>query len=66
MAFNFFNQHLNKVAELRGGSRVFSKGGGADFQKNFANFVDLFFRLTELIFRALPKHDLVSVLTKKL
>ena len=65
MAFNFFNQHLNKVAELRGGSRVFSKRG-ADFQKNFANFVDLFFRLTELIFRALPKHDLVSVLTKKL
>ena len=30
----------------------------ADFQNIF---VDLFFRSTELIFRALPKHDLVSV-----
>ena len=27
----------------RGGSRIFSRGGGADFQKIFQNFDDLFF-----------------------
>ena len=36
-------------------------GGGADFQKIFENFVDLFFRSTKLIFRALPKHCFVPI-----
>ena len=29
--------------QCRGGSRIFSRGGGADFQKIFQNFDDLFF-----------------------
>ena len=34
----------------------FSRGGGAEFQKIFENFDDLFFfRSIRLIFRALPK-----------
>ena len=34
-----------------------SQGGGvSDFQKENWNFVDLFFRLTKLIFWALPNH----------
>ena len=37
------------MAELRGGSRVFSRGG-ADFQKTFENFDDLFYRSTKLYF----------------
>ena len=49
-----------KNITLNHGSRIFSRGGGG-FQKIFENFVDLFFRSTELIFRALPKHDLVPV-----
>ena len=28
---------------VRGGSRIFSRGGGGDFQQNFQNFDDLFF-----------------------
>ena len=49
----------------RGGSRIFSRGG-ADFQKIFENFDDLFFffRSTKLIFRALPKHGFVPILAK--
>ena len=40
-------------------------GGGADFQKVFENFDDLFFlRSTKLIFRALPKHGFVPILAK--
>ena len=41
---------------VRGGSRIFSRGGGgAEFQKISKNFCDdLFFRLTKLIFRS-PK-----------
>ena len=27
--------------QIRGGSRIFSKGAGAAFQKDFGNFVDL-------------------------
>ena len=49
--------------EYRGGSRIFSRGG-ADFQKFFENFVNLFVRSTEFIFQALPKHGLVPVLGK--
>ena len=30
------------ASQVRGGSRIFSRGG-ADFQKTFENFVDLFF-----------------------
>ena len=41
----------------------FSRGGGG-FSKFFRNFVDLFFRSTELIFRALPTHSLVPVSAK--
>ena len=40
----------------------FSRGGG-DFEK-FSKFCRSFFRSTELIFRALPKHGLVRVLAK--
>ena len=42
----------------------FSRGGGADFQKIFQNFHDLFFRSTKLIFRALPKHCFAPILDK--
>ena len=41
--------------KIRGG-HGFSRGGGANFQKSFENFDDLFFRSTKLIFRALLKH----------
>ena len=34
----------------------FSRGGGEDFPKCFENFVDLFYRSTILILRALSKH----------
>ena len=48
------SKKTNFLIGIRGGSRIFSRGGGADFQKNFENFVDLFFfRSTKLIFRAL-------------
>ena len=42
--------------ELRGGSKIFSRGQGADFQKKLEIFDDLFLRLTKLIFQALQKH----------
>ena len=51
---------VKKRILFRGGSRIFSRGG-ADFQKIFENFVDLFFRSTKLIFRALPKHCFVPI-----
>ena len=47
---NTFIHHI-----LQGADLGFSRGGGADFQKNFENFYDLF-RSTKLIFRALLKH----------
>ena len=53
-------------SQTRGGSRIFSRGG-ADFQKNFKIFVDLFLFFswsTQLIFWALPKHFLVPVLAE--
>ena len=55
----------NKIVS-RGGSRIFSRGGGgADFQKIFQNFDDLFIlRATKLIFRALPKHCFAPILAK--
>ena len=35
----------------RGGSRIFSRGGGgADFQKIFQNFDDLFFKVHQIDF----------------
>ena len=49
---------------------IFSGGGGGgvccdlDFQQIFENFVNLFFRSTEIIFRALPKHGFNPVLAK--
>ena len=45
---------------VRGGSRIFSRGGGG-FSKILSAF---FFRSTELIFRAIPTHSLVPVLAK--
>ena len=62
--------HLRKVKKkliiIRGGSRIFSRGGGADFRKIFQNFDDLFFffRSTKLIFWALPKHCFAPILAK--
>ena len=53
------------VAPLAGADLGFSRGGGADFQKIFQNFDDLFFfRSTKLIFRALPKHCFAPTLAK--
>ena len=52
-----FSSNVNRffLPVVRGGSRIFSRGG-ADFQKIFENFDDLFFfRSIRLIFRALPK-----------
>ena len=59
------NQNQNYTATSRGGSRIFSRGG-ADFQKIFQNFDDLFFffRSTKLIFRALPKYCFAPILAK--
>ena len=34
---------LPKIKATRGGSKIFLRGGGADFQKIFENFVDPFF-----------------------
>ena len=53
-------------ASLSGADLGFSRGGGADFQKIFQNFDDLFFffRSTKLIFRALPKHCFGPTLAK--
>ena len=51
------------MIENRGGPRIFSRGERI-FKKIFENFVDLYFRSTELIFRALPKHGFVTVLAK--
>ena len=45
-----YQKRQKAMAMDRGGSRIFSREG-ADFQKNFENFVELFlFRLTKLIF----------------
>ena len=48
----------------RGGSKIFSSG--ADFQKNFEKFVDLFLvdQIDFPIYRALPKHWKDPVLSK--
>ena len=52
--YTFNDPHMVLKAEADLG---FSRGGGgADFQKNFENFDDHFFRSTKLIFRALLKH----------
>ena len=53
----------NTLAVIRGGSRIFSRGGG--FSKNFPKFWrPFFFRSTKLIFRALPKHCFAPTLAK--
>ena len=51
--------------QSRGGSRIFSRGGGG-FSKNFPKFwrTFFFFRSTELIFGALPKHCFAPILAK--
>ena len=49
--------------KVRGGSRIFSRGGGG-FSKMFETFVYFFFSSNELIFRALPKHGLFPALAK--
>ena len=43
-----------KIRVDRGGSRNFSSG--QIFEKKIENFVELFFRSTKLIFRALSNH----------
>ena len=61
----YFECHMIGYTMLicRGGSRIFSRG--ADFQKKFENFDDLFFfRSTKLNFRALPKHCVAPILAK--
>ena len=56
---------LKNFESIRGsGADLGFSGGGADFQTIFDNFVDLFFRSTELIFRALPKQVLSLFLPK--
>ena len=50
-----FFELLVQTITSRGGSRIFSSGGGGFSKKNFENFVDFlynhhFFRSTELIF----------------
>ena len=50
--FFFFDAQVlfpKNSCSLRRGSRNLSRKG-VDFQKNFENFVDFFFRLTKLIF----------------
>ena len=48
---------------ITGADQGFSRGGRI-FKKNFENFVDLFFRSSKLISRALPKHCFVPILAK--
>ena len=43
----------------------FEERVGADFHKFFENFVDIFFRSTKLIFRALTDYYDDPILTKK-
>ena len=48
--------HKQIIVHTRGGSRIFSRGRGADFQKKkIENLVDYFFRSTKLSFRAPPR-----------
>ena len=54
----------NLHMQVRSGADLGFSRGGADFQKIFENFVDLFFRSTKLIFRALPKHCFAPILAK--
>ena len=53
----------NCLNERQGRIYDFLEGGGG-FSNNFRKFCRSFFRSTELIFRALPKHSLVPVLAK--
>ena len=51
----YWKNHKKAYLVYSGADLGFSRRG-ANFQKNFQNFDDLFFRSTKLIFRALPKH----------
>ena len=52
-------QKMRIIQMSRGGSRIFSKGGGNRIFKKFAKILTTFlYRSTKLIFRALPKHFL--------
>ena len=42
---------------MRGGSRIFSRGGGADLQKTFKYFVDLFLWVDQIDFTSNPKKN---------
>ena len=53
----------NTTHGFRGGSRIFSRGGGG-FSKKFPKFWRPFFRSTKLIFRALPNHCFAPILAK--
>ena len=65
-----FGRESQKIGQknnqnVPGADLGFSRGGGADFQKIFQNFDDLFFfRSTKSIFRALPKHYFALILAK--
>ena len=54
-----------RLSLLVAGADLGFSRGGADFQKKFENFDDLFFRSTKLIFRALPKHCFAPILAGK-
>ena len=63
----FFNFFTTVLVHIRGRSRIFSRGGGGGmggFSKKIESFVDFLFRLTNLIFRALPKHQKDPVLAR--
>ena len=45
---------LSTTTSFSGGSTIFSRGRGADFQKNFKILDDLFLKSTQLIFWGLP------------
>ena len=45
LSCHFFLSSAVSVCMIRGGSRIFSRGGGADFRKIFQNFDELFFFL---------------------
>ena len=53
---------MRRVIYHRGRSTIFS-GGGADLKKKLENFIDLYFRLTKLIFWAPQNHYKDPILT---
>ena len=54
----------NVTRKIRGGSRIFSRGGERIFKKFSKILTTFFFRSTKQIFRALPKHCFAPILAK--